>query len=67
MIKLGYGLVYQLYAGPFGLVEIKLFLIEITELIFCRLSDELRIEFSNGPTFSQWISGRVWLLDATVY
>jgi hypothetical protein len=64
MIKLGYGLVYQLYAGPFGLVEIKLFLIDITEL---RLSDELRIEFSNGPTFSQWISGRVWLLDATVY
>jgi hypothetical protein len=26
----------------------------------------LHIGHSNGPTFSKWISGRVWLVDATV-
>jgi hypothetical protein len=38
MIKLGYVYVYQLYAGPFGLVEMTLFLIDIRVQFFCRLS-----------------------------
>jgi hypothetical protein len=59
------GLVFQLFVGLFGEPEMILSLTNKMELIFCRLSGELLIQFSNGFYSSQWNSGRLWLLDAT--
>src|SRR4051812_30067987 len=63
-LKLEYELVFELYVGLYGCLEITSFLTNRKILIFCRLFGWQRTGFNNGHACSRRISGSLWTMAA---
>jgi hypothetical protein len=65
ILKLEFALAFLLCVGQYGIAKTILSLTNKMVLIFCRLSEWLRIGFIYGPTSFRRIKRNLWILDTT--